>query len=395
MRSLGDLSESRIFQVLESLSTIYCPDVASVAHKLNPSEDQPVGQANASLFVDSGYTSATEDAEDEKSENAATAAEKLYVLRADEYERGVAERWLTGFIGRAEELACFETEDARQRALDEASYVLESFYATPTAEDPIDEEYARDFAFTLSVPGKEQSSVPVTVRLNDGLAGTNSQDPDDVGLQSWSASIVLSDLMCADPERFGLTTSAIETQSPRIIELGAGTGLVGLVLGTALPHLGFTDPKVIATDYHPAVLANLRDNITTNFGAVARDSPVEACLLDWSAPSREVPLHLPADMLIATDVVYAHEHAVWLRDCASQLLAPHGVFWLLITVRQKGHFEDVHVCETVEKAFTAADRPQDAAGRLLSIRRSERLDKCAGLGRGDESGYQLFMIGWE
>ncbi|KAH6695127.1 putative methyltransferase-domain-containing protein [Plectosphaerella plurivora] len=384
LRRLDDLAEDGVFAALENLSAIYRPAVASVAQKLAASKHQP---PDADALVDSGYTSATEDDDHDDARNA------LDALRADDYERGVAERWLTGLIARVEELECFASEESRARALDEASDVLESFYTAPaTADEPDDDEFSRDFSFNLAVPGANEP-VPVAVRLNDGLAGKNSADPDDVGLQSWSASIVFSDLLCANPDHFGL---GIRSQpSPlRIVELGAGTGLVGLVVGKMLPHLGLEGSKVVATDYHPAVLANLRANVAANFSSLAT-APVDACLLDWAAPSFEAPLDIPADVLIATDVVYAHEHAVWLRDCATQMLAPTGVFWLLITVRQKGRFEDVHVCETVEAAFSAQDKPHGADGRVLSVLRTERLEKRAGLGRGDESGYQMFMIGWE
>lgn len=384
LRRLNDLAEDRIFAALENLSAIYRPAVASVAQKLAATKHQSPLAAD---LVDSGYTSATEDDDHDGARNA------LDALKADDFERGVAERWLTGLIARVEELECFASEESRARAVDEASCVIESFYtAPPAADEPDDDEFSRDFSFDLIVPGASEP-VPVAVRLNDGLAGKNSADPDDVGLQSWSASIVFSDLLCANPARFGLGSRS-QDSTLRIVELGAGTGLVGLVVGKMLPHLNLGGSKVIATDYHPAVLANLRTNVAANFSPTAT-APVDACLLDWAAPSLEAPLDVPADVLIATDVVYAHEHAVWLRDCATKMLAPTGVFWLLITVRQKGRFEDVHVCETVEAAFSAEDKPCGADGRVLSILRTERLEKRVGLGRGDESGYQMFMIGWE
>jgi hypothetical protein len=97
-------------------------------------------------------------------------------------------------------------------------------------------------------------------------------------------------------------------------------------------------------------------------------------------------------MLIATDVVYAPEHAVWLRDCATLLLGPNGVFWLVATVRQTGRFEGIS--DTVEAAFAIKDRPRGKDGRLLSILDSEKLEKRGRVGRGDESGYKLFRIGW-
>ncbi|KAF7553448.1 hypothetical protein G7Z17_g3610 [Cylindrodendrum hubeiense] len=387
LSTLQKLTEEQILSALQGLSALYCPLPASVAFKLSP-ENNSLEHLAPPPLVDSGYTSGVED----DSQDVENVEQSLDALRADGFERNFVERWLTGFMARAYDVPGLSSEDARDRALDQASWVLESFVANTADDDELDDEhthFTREFSFNLSVPGS-QEEVPVQVQLNDGLAGKNSTDCDDVGLQSWGASIVLSDLMCAEPSRFGLTQPSLGT-SPRIIELGAGTGLVSLVLGAMLPHLGTTTSDVIATDYHPAVLENLRTNIAANFpsnGPVA----MHTSLLDWSAPVLDSPLDLPADMLIATDVVYAPEHAIWLRDCATRLLSPDGVFWLLVTVRQNGKFEGIS--DTVEAAFATTDRPRGKDGRLLTILDSEKLEKRSRVGRGDESGYRLFRVGW-
>ncbi|KAH7136341.1 putative methyltransferase-domain-containing protein [Dactylonectria macrodidyma] len=386
LSTLSKLSELQIFSAIRGLSALYCPLPASVAFKLSP-ENNSLSHPASTPLVDSGYTSGTED------DNLTAAHEKsLDALRADGFERSFAERWLTGFMARAYDLPGLDSEDAQDRALDQASWVLESFVVGTANEDELGDDqndFMREFSFKLAVPGHQQE-IPVDVRLNDGLAGKNSTDADDVGLQSWGASIVFSDLMCAEPSRFGLTQPTLGS-SPRIIELGAGTGLVSLVLAAMLPHLGATKSDVIATDYHPAVLDNLRTNIATNFPSNGPVS-IHTSLLDWSAPVLESPLDLPADILLATDVVYAPEHAVWLRDCATRLLAPDGVFWLLVTVRQNGRFEGIS--NTVEEAFATTDRPRGKDGRLLRILSSEKLEKRGSVGRGDESGYRLFRLGW-
>lgn len=387
LSTLQKLTEQQILSALQGLSALYCPLPASVAFKLSP-ENNSLDHPASTPLVDSGYTSGAED----DSRDVEHVEQSRDALRADAFERNFVERWLTGFMARAYDLPGLSLEEARDRALDQASWVLESFVASTADDDEMDDQHShftREFTFKLSVP-ETQEEVPVDVRLNDGLAGKNSTDCDDVGLQSWGASIVLSDLMCAEPSRFGLSQPSLGT-SPRIIELGAGTGLVSLVLGKMLPHLGTLKSDVIATDYHPAVLENLRTNITENFpseGAVS----MHTSLLDWSAPVLESPLDLPADILIATDVVYAPEHAMWLRDCATRLLSPNGVFWLLVTVRQNGRFDGIS--DTVEAAFATTDRPRGKDGRLLSILDSQKLEKRSRVGRGDESGYRLFRLGW-
>ncbi|OTA86166.1 hypothetical protein M434DRAFT_58016, partial [Hypoxylon sp. CO27-5] len=296
-------------------------------------------------------------------------------IRGDVFERNFAISWLTILIARAEELP-FDDEDEREKVVDKASYVLSSFSKSEEEEDEGDTGITRDFSFELDL------SATSNVRLND--APQNTTDHTDVGLQSWGASIVFSDMICASPARFGLTQATLGP-SPRIVELGAGTGLVSLVLAKALPHLDVKNATLIATDYHSAVLTNLRSNIKLT------EANVETCPLDWSAPVLEAPLDAPADLLVATDVIYAREHAMWLRDCATRMLGPEGIFWLLMTVRPNGRFEAV--IDTVEAAFQGTS-PKTSDGRYLTILSMENVDKRRGIGRGDESGYKLFRIGW-
>lgn len=192
---------------------------------------------------------------------------------------------------------------------------------------------------------------------------------------------------------------------------------------------------VIATDYHPTVLENLRANIAENFPPPAISTTaeeehednnnnnevgggvgvtVDACQLDWSAPALgalpALDAAVPADVLVATDVVYAPEHAAWLRDCAARLLRPGGVFWLMATVRPNGKFEGIS--DTVRAAFATASPQRNGSNannplgdnsetkennegdRSLAILSEEWLEKRKGIGRGDESGYRLFRIGW-
>ncbi|XXG99604.1 hypothetical protein Hte_005945 [Hypoxylon texense] len=373
LRLLPALTGEQIFSALDNLHKLYCPlslsrAVESQLELRKVHDDLPAPQ------LDSGYVSENED--DIDLEGA------LEALRADSFERNFAIRWLTTLIARVEELL-LDDEDERERVVDKASYVLASFTKAAEEDEEEDPGLTRDFSFVLTPSESDaDKKIKINVRLHDG--SHTATDHTDVGLQSWGASIVFSDLLCASPARFGLTISALGS-SPRIIELGAGTGLVSLALDKALHHLGISDATLIATDYHPAVLANLQSNITL------MQAGVKACALDWSDPVLEAPLDGPADILVATDVVYALEHAVWLRGCATRLLSPTGVFWLMMTVRPNGRFEAV--VNSVERAFQGAS-PKAADGRHLTILAMENVEKRRGVGRGDESGYKLFRIGW-
>ncbi|KAI5865248.1 S-adenosyl-L-methionine-dependent methyltransferase [Durotheca rogersii] len=380
LRSPATLGVEQIFEALDNLQELYCPVSLSRAVKSQLAREKSHDDLPAQP-VDSGYVS-----EDDGDETDGDSDSILDVLRADAYERSFAMRWLTNFIARADELSLGDEEE-RERAIEKASAVLASF-ASAADEDDEEEDsgITRDFSFELTLAsdgasGGNRAKTTVNVRLHDGPHTTT--DHTDVGLQSWGGSIVFSDLVCASPERFGFTRTSLGP-SPRVIELGAGTGLASFVLAQALPRLGVAEAAVIATDYHPAVLANLQSNI--DLAQLA--GTVRACALDWSAPAFDLPR---ADVLVATDVIYAPEHAAWLRDCASRLLAPGGVFWLLSTVRPSGRF--AALIDSVETAFRHGS-PETEEGRHLAIVNIENVAKRRGVGRGDESGYKLFRIEW-
>ncbi|KAI1198136.1 hypothetical protein F5X97DRAFT_153937 [Nemania serpens] len=389
LRSLNDQSESCILSALGGLHALYCPLPTSIAFQTSSV------YRDLSAATDSGY--ASDNDED------CGGDDEGFERRDDPYERAVAERWLTGFLGRVEELTCFEHEDARQGAIDKASCVLASFLHYDEGGDVDDADITRDYHFTLNLGprevgghGSDAESEIITVQLTDSLAGRDDTDHTDVGLQSWGAAFVFTELMCATPTRLNLTPNALGS-APRIIELGAGTGLVGIALHKILPRLGVSAPTIIATDFHPAVLKNLQANIARNLPAPDRHedpgSPsICAAPLNWETPDLSPSLDRRADVLVATDVVYDPEHAAWLRDCAARMLGPDGVFWLMATVRTTGKFEGIG--GTVRASFNGRDGLRNSQGRALAILAEERFPRPSGIGRGDESEYRLFRIGW-
>ncbi|KAK0383866.1 hypothetical protein NLU13_7958 [Sarocladium strictum] len=390
INALMNQTQEQIRALISGLVKIYCP----LAIALSSTYAQPFthkSDQSESLFVpavDSGYASEANEDEDQEEDGSGQDCKDITAIRSDPFERSYAQRWVTGFVTRAEDCPSFTDEDARQSAIEDAYMLIEALTLAAKSDDGDTdsggEGFRRDFVFETAQDGD------VSVFLHDKLAGTNSADPDDVGLQSWGASILFSRLLCRDPENFGLGRHCFGSP-PRVVELGAGTGLVSLALGVLLRKLGHDAVTLIATDYHAAVLDNLRDNVRANLAD--HDSlPIVTCALDWSAPVWAAPLDKQADIIIATDVVYSPLHAEWVRDCASQLLAPEGVFWLMTAVRTNGRFEGVS--ETVRSAFSSSTSGGNSERRQLRILASERLQKPAGVGRGDESCYELFKIGW-
>ena len=375
VRSLISASEDQIKSALRGLQNLYCPlRIPTLPKPGIRRKDLPSASGvSTPVPADSGYVSQDEDEDDEAAAEEATA-----VIRADPFERIFATRWLTSLISRVEEMDL--TEDTRSLIVDDAAFILSSFSDSTNNEE--DDALTREFSFPTEL------DVQIEVTLND--APLTGVDHTDVGLQSWGASIVLSSMMCAEPVRFGLTSTLLPKR-PTVIELGAGTGLVSLTLAKLLPTLGVCPTGILATDYHPTVLRNLQDNINTNFPPGENvNMPVSAVALDWSIPPPD--LQSSSELLVAADVVYAPQHAAWLRDCAAHLITENGMFWLIVTVRQNGKFEGIP--DTVEAAFVPELCPKDEAGRTFKILERSSVEKRRGIGRGDEKGYNLYKIGW-
>lgn len=377
---LASYSTERIDEALQDLRTLYTkqplPRLPSIQKAL------PKHLIHDTSVPDSGYASADEyDAAAEDGGDGDEAAELLEDLRCDPFEREYAIRWLTAFAVRSDawvyDSAIPDEEDARAQLVDDAATLLASF----AGSDDDDEEQALTREFTFKC-----AEGSVRVELND--APLLTQDHTSVGLQSWGSAIVFADRMCADPAAFALAGDGL-----RVLELGAGTGLLSIAAAKLFTSRNPAD--IVATDYHPSVLDNLRLNVETN------RTPVAVHALDWQNPRYAAPFDAPFDVILAADVIYHPEHAQWIKNCVEQLLVrpsgpadEGGVFWLIIPVRSTGRHEGMG--STVEAVFPSASVAEapGAAGIQLAILSAEKIGKLGGIGRADESGYTLFRIGW-
>ncbi|KAJ7668331.1 putative methyltransferase-domain-containing protein, partial [Mycena rosella] len=154
----------------------------------------------------------------------------------------------------------------------------------------------------MSMPillGKPQSS-KVKAKLQDQIERVYSFGEDkrvriteqtsfDLDKKIWDSGIGLSAWLVSSPPSF------LSSPDPlHILELGAGTGMVSIVLGALRP-----DDHIIATDVESA-MPLLEHNIAAN------DSRVQAAVLDWD--EEEFPECVreceALDMIIMADVAY-------------------------------------------------------------------------------------------
>ncbi|VDC06728.1 unnamed protein product [Peniophora sp. CBMAI 1063] len=381
---LASYSLEQITDALANLRGLYFPPKST----LPIAAVKPVKLARNHLLhdnsvPDSGYASAEEDDEDQEQEQNADE-EALELLRADEFERSFAVRWLTGLTSRADVFLypptplTDEEEEQRSAVLDDAAALLGAFVGTES-EDSDDEGFARKFTWT-SPDG------PVSVVLTD--APIQSGDHTSVGLQSWASSIIFGERLCATPAAYGLGSPT------RVLELGAGTGLLALTVAHLFArHEAKDRGTIVATDFHPGVLANLERNVAANFPS-APENTVAVRKLDWSAPDWSLaPLDQPFDVLLAADVVYDPAHAGWIRGCVAKALAPQGVFWMILA-RRGSAGRHAGLVEAVGNVFPAVDDVLPTVEPALAVLMQEDIGRVRGCGRADEDSYRLYKIGW-
>lgn len=141
---------------------------------------------------------------------------------------------------------------------------------------------------------------------------------DNLGMKTWVSSYLLShrlhNLLESPPELVpsGSTNPSVSTQKPiRALELGSGTGLVGL----AFAALRGKSATVHLTDL-PEIVPNLAHNAALNVELLSRTgASVTTGVLDWSVRPSPLPTAEERfDVILAADPLYSPKHPKWLVD---------------------------------------------------------------------------------
>uniref|UniRef100_A0A0W0FVF1 S-adenosylmethionine-dependent methyltransferase n=1 Tax=Moniliophthora roreri TaxID=221103 RepID=A0A0W0FVF1_MONRR len=380
---------------------------------------------------------------------------ELPSLRTDAFERSYALRWLSALLRAAQRVEVSEENDETRNNLfvsliDTAAALLALCSGTSGAG-----VITRDFVFRAT-PSESISSLPTHSRYPEQVGVTltdcslDNADFGSVGAQTWGGACVLAEEIVRTPWIFfpGVAAGA-NSQQPnpstrhfRILELGAGTGLVSLVTTKLIQGIIQPESKIgedlgqqsrveiVATDYYPSVLKNLAANVEANFPNLAQGNAesrvcLSTCVLDWEAfhnsdlSSQQTPLSHPFDLILGADIIYEPLHAQWIRHCLVKLLRRPLVaqanteliafFHLMIPLRPSFVVES----ETVERVFPFADlREVDAGtseGHLDLVIFTKEIILCDAAVATDEAGddvreynmdddegvqYAYYIIGW-
>jgi predicted nicotinamide N-methyase len=379
IKALSTVPVGQLHEAIQYLQTIYNPEIRSSRRVMHGACQRGV------------------PARDGDSDTVASWA----AIRADSFEHAYAIRWLTALIAQVTTThdTDVDADDAMEPLVHSAAALLAICAGAASAGTR-----TRTFAF-----GGGGGVSDVRVQLTD--VALRNDDFGSVGAQTWGSACVLAEMIVEEPARFGLEFGGSEMVPVRVLELGAGTGLVSLTIGKiiALESRRGGGAEIVASDVHPLTLENLRMNIennnndnNNNFCSDSRDLPVSAHFLDWQeaadpANALAAPFDVPFDEVFGADIVYEVEHAAWINACLRRLVRLTGRFHLVIPIREKFARESAEI----ECVFPRAEdmHPVAGAGPTLCITQKESIICEAGLldsatgNRGDVE-YVHYTIQW-
>ncbi|KAL8723841.1 MAG: hypothetical protein Q9181_007148 [Wetmoreana brouardii] len=150
---------------------------------------------------------------------------------------------------------------------------------------------------------------------------------DNLGHKTWLASFLLAkrlpnlvsylpSLNKLDKDSRALPSSDTLDANVGVIELGAGTGLVGIAIAAIFPvHVHLTDL--------PDIVPNLRSNVMANGSNALSDFKGTTSVgeLDWSnLPYAENGPEPGYDLVVAADPLYSPEHPAWLAAAITHVI---------------------------------------------------------------------------
>ncbi|SCU92646.1 LAFA_0F11958g1_1 [Lachancea sp. 'fantastica'] len=183
---------------------------------------------------------------------------------------------------------------------------------------------------------------------------------DNLGLKTWGASLVLAQKLCQKNEMWTGNNHHL-----RVLELGAGTGLVGIALLKKLCEIG---KGSIAASFHltdlPEIVPNLKKNVQLNNCDESGQLEVFVDVLDWTDPSSFESQHgcKKFDVVLIADPIYSPQHPEWIVNMMTRFLAPHGTAYLEVPVRAKYAAERQTLWDLIDKANLEVGREETNEG---------------------------------
>ncbi|RMZ85306.1 hypothetical protein DV738_g117, partial [Chaetothyriales sp. CBS 135597] len=150
---------------------------------------------------------------------------------------------------------------------------------------------------------------------------------DNLGLKTWASSLLLA-------RRLTTLKAEVACDKGRVLELGAGTGLVGISAAC------LWGASVVLTDL-PDIVPNLAKNVSLNSDLIlASGGEADTRVLDWSDEST-MPQHESEKYhtIIAADPIYSPEHPYLLVNAIMSSLATDQCSRVVIEFPLREHYK--------------------------------------------------------
>lgn len=174
---------------------------------------------------------------------------------------------------------------------------------------------------------------------------------DSLGLKTWTSSWLLA-------KRLVSFSHHVPSGSTRVLELGAGTGLVGLAAASVWQSLV---SEVMLTDL-PEIIPNLERNIEMNRTSLANNTEMHCRVLDWTDDTDlPTPSEQAYPLILAADPIYSLDHPRMLVATLSRWLQPSPTsrFILELPVRHGYDKEREDLRRRLEDFLTVMEEGQD------------------------------------